>query len=399
MGDALLGWVGRGWPRFRGLKWGWQVALWLIPIVPLWMFIGSRPVERRRGWLIAGAAATLLYGGVVVSSTADSEPGPPTTDVEAIAARYVARCEDGTYSDNTQFDDTCSSHDEVGEWLAPYGRCRGGVVIKMSTDADCGGDGFERLLAQDYRPQPGKDDVARCEDDTFSDNVDFGATCSSRGGVAEWLAAWGSCVDGTVIEMSESASCDGHDGFARLMAADFEPTAAEGDVAECGDGLFSDNTEFDDTCSDHDGVVRWLSDYGACSDGHVFEVDERASCNGHDGFDRLMPVGYRPPPTTTAPPTTTTTAPPPTTVPPTTAPPVTAPPVTAPPPPPMTVAPAPPSGGGCDSNYTPCVPIDSDVDCAGGSGNGPSYVSGPVTVIGTDVYGLDGNDNDGIGCE
>ncbi|HET8643302.1 MAG TPA: hypothetical protein VFM37_15295 [Pseudonocardiaceae bacterium] len=44
------------------------------------------------------------------------------------------------------------------------------------------------------------------------------------------------------------------------------------------------------------------------------------------------------------------------------------------------------------------MPIDSDVDCAGGSGNGPSYVAGPVTVVGTDIYGLD-HDNDGIGCE
>jgi len=53
---------------------------------------------------------------------------------------------------------------------------------------------------------------------------------------------------------------------------------------------------------------------------------------------------------------------------------------------------------GCDPNYTPCVPIASDVDCAGGSGNGPAYVQGPVRVIGTDIYGLD-RDGDGIGCE
>lgn len=52
----------------------------------------------------------------------------------------------------------------------------------------------------------------------------------------------------------------------------------------------------------------------------------------------------------------------------------------------------------CDPNYTPCVPIDSDVDCAGGSGNGPSYVVGPVTVIGRDIYGLD-RDSNGVGCE
>ena len=53
----------------------------------------------------------------------------------------------------------------------------------------------------------------------------------------------------------------------------------------------------------------------------------------------------------------------------------------------------------CDPNYSgACVPIDSDVDCEGGSGNGPSYVSGPVHVDGDDIYGLD-NNNDGVGCE
>jgi hypothetical protein len=58
-----------------------------------------------------------------------------------------------------------------------------------------------------------------------------------------------------------------------------------------------------------------------------------------------------------------------------------------------------PAGAGCDPNYAgACVPIASDVDCAGGSGNGPAYVKGPVTVIGSDIYGLD-RDKDGIGCE
>jgi hypothetical protein len=86
-----------------------------------------------------------------------------------------------------------------------------------------------------------------------------------------------------------------------------------------------------------------------------------------------------PPPTSTLPPTTT----------------------PAPPPPAVTVAfvPAIPASN-CDPNYEgDCVPIASDVDCAGGSGNGPAYVDGPVRVIGSDIYGLDGNDNDGIGFE
>jgi micrococcal nuclease len=53
----------------------------------------------------------------------------------------------------------------------------------------------------------------------------------------------------------------------------------------------------------------------------------------------------------------------------------------------------------CHPSYQgACVPIGvSDVDCAGGSGNGPFYV-GWVTVVGHDEYGLD-RDGDGVACE
>lgn len=53
----------------------------------------------------------------------------------------------------------------------------------------------------------------------------------------------------------------------------------------------------------------------------------------------------------------------------------------------------------CHPSYVgECVPVGvADVDCRGGSGDGPYYV-GRVTVVGPDVYGLD-RDKDGIGCE
>jgi hypothetical protein len=63
--------------------------------------------------------------------------------------------------------------------------------------------------------------------------------------------------------------------------------------------------------------------------------------------------------------------------------------------------PAPTSSGGgsdCTPGYSPCIPPGPDVDCAGGSGDGPRYVSGPIRVTGLDPYGLDG-DNNGVGCE
>lgn len=68
-----------------------------------------------------------------------------------------------------------------------------------------------------------------------------------------------------------------------------------------------------------------------------------------------------------------------------------------------TQAPTTTSGGGSNNGCHPsyqgeCVPIGvSDVDCLGGSGNGPYYV-GRVTVVGHDEYGLD-RDGDGVGCE
>lgn len=71
----------------------------------------------------------------------------------------------------------------------------------------------------------------------------------------------------------------------------------------------------------------------------------------------------------------------------------------APPPP----AAAPPAEAqaeakGCHASYADaCVPIDSDVDCGGGSGNGPSYFDGVARVVGPDVYKLDG-DGDGWAC-
>jgi hypothetical protein len=73
-------------------------------------------------------------------------------------------------------------------------------------------------------------------------------------------------------------------------------------------------------------------------------------------------------------------------------------PAPAPKPEPKPVAKPAPSGGDCDPNYSGCVPIAGDVDCEGGSGDGPAYARGPVDVTGTDIYDLD-SDNDGTACE
>ena len=59
-----------------------------------------------------------------------------------------------------------------------------------------------------------------------------------------------------------------------------------------------------------------------------------------------------------------------------------------------------PQTNNCHPSY-PDVCLQSnagDYDCAGGSGNGPNYVSGPITVLPPDPFDLD-RDGDGVRCE
>jgi len=62
--------------------------------------------------------------------------------------------------------------------------------------------------------------------------------------------------------------------------------------------------------------------------------------------------------------------------------------------------PAVPAPANCDPAYPDTCLTDGigDYDCAGGTGNGPNYVTGPITVRYPDPFGLD-SDGNGIGCE
>lgn len=65
---------------------------------------------------------------------------------------------------------------------------------------------------------------------------------------------------------------------------------------------------------------------------------------------------------------------------------------------PVAPPPPPPAPSNCTAGYSPCLAPASDYDCAGGSGDGPAYASGPIRVTGSDPYRLDA-DGDGVACE
>jgi hypothetical protein len=53
----------------------------------------------------------------------------------------------------------------------------------------------------------------------------------------------------------------------------------------------------------------------------------------------------------------------------------------------------------CAAGYSKCLDADAlDYDCAGGEGDGPKYVDGPIRVSGSDPFDLD-RDGNGLGCE
>ena len=118
--------------------------------------------------LTVGAALGTTMGVAIFGPTgmasADSVPPVPlpAADAAAIVEGNVARCSDGTYSDNTDFDARHAAPTTASTYrLAPFGSCSDGAVIALSETARCDDhDGFGALLPSDFVPQPGPADVA-----------------------------------------------------------------------------------------------------------------------------------------------------------------------------------------------------------------------------------------------
>ena len=294
------------------------------------MTVGDR--RRLQRWTPAIAALLSLLVGC---SGTDRELTAEERWAKAISDGYVALCNDGNFSNNTDFNKTCSGGDGLDEWLGKFGQCQDGTIIVMRSSASCSGKGgFGQVMEAGYKPEPGPDHVALCNDGNFSNNTDFDKTCSGGDGIDHWLAEYGECTDGTTIRMATSASCSGHGGFKGLKATDYVPEPNDDDVALCNDGNFSDNTDFYATCSGGGGIDRWLAEYVECTDGTIVRLEASASC-GDAEFKERKPDGYVPPPTTT------TTTPTVVTVPETTSSIVQfVPQTTVPPPPPTTAAPS-----------------------------------------------------------
>ena len=121
------------------------------PISPLVYQFMLRPskdrVQRPPAPITAVVIALLVILGLsgAVSGRADDvrvRTNVPRPD------RAVAQCKDGTYSENTEFWNTCHSASGVKQWLAANVVCGDGRIIELNERTSCGTAGFDRLLTE-----------------------------------------------------------------------------------------------------------------------------------------------------------------------------------------------------------------------------------------------------------
>jgi hypothetical protein len=101
---------------------------------------------RRPSALVVTAVALLVMAGLSGAVSGRSDDVIVRVRNATVPEHAVAQCRDGSYSENTEFWNTCRSAHGVKRWLAPEVLCRDGRVIELDDDASCGTEGVDRLV-------------------------------------------------------------------------------------------------------------------------------------------------------------------------------------------------------------------------------------------------------------
>ncbi len=262
-----------GWypdPTSPGHQRQWDGQQWVGDPMPIGPAAPTPPPAKAKSgfpkWLIPVIACLALgFIAVVIGALAgspddDKAADDTTTTTTDPTAGQFARCNDGEYSDNGDLRAICSSHDGVAEFLAAYGECEGGSIIALTNDPECpNGEDLARLLPDDFEPEAGPDDIALCQDGTYSDNRDLRATCSSHDGVDEWLAEYGECEGGDVVHLASDERCPVGEDLSALLHG-YTPTTttttttAPSAEAQLG-SWYAENGPVVDSLSDRLGSV------------------------------------------------------------------------------------------------------------------------------------------------
>jgi hypothetical protein len=101
---------------------------------------------RRPSALVVAVAALVVMAGLGSAVSGRSDDVVVRVRNATAPEHAVAQCRDGTYSENTEFWNTCRSAHGVKRWMAPEVLCRDGRVLELDHDASCGAAGVDRLV-------------------------------------------------------------------------------------------------------------------------------------------------------------------------------------------------------------------------------------------------------------
>ena len=213
------------------------------------------------------AALSALW--LCLVSCGEDAPSADSTKRDEDATAFVfdneaAACVEGGYdgADDQQIQTICTDKGGVDYWLHDFAECGDGSVVDLALNPSCTefggfvavGNGPATVIADPSssmsltttslapstptivtttvatatNPSPttpapstapatdateaGPDDVALCNDGSYSGNKDFSATCSSGDGVDQWLSKFVVCTDGRLIAVEDERACPGGKG-------------------------------------------------------------------------------------------------------------------------------------------------------------------------------------------
>ncbi|MEY2421066.1 MAG: hypothetical protein QOI95_1133 [Acidimicrobiaceae bacterium] len=373
------------WTRFRSWPWWGQALLWLIWPVPLILLALSKPADQRRQWWALAVVGSVVWFTAGISSSASSghqklaaaAPATPTSTTEqhgpSTTTATLPAATDGLRRSGSGADiGTASAGADIDRSLTTDTLLT--TLASLTVEPEHARTGYNRDLF------PHWDDVDHDSCDTRCEVLS-----AQRRTDGSWLSEWDGYITSNtselhvdhVVALAEAwdSGADRWTAAQRDEFADFAPNLLAVTASENLRKSDSDASEWfparsEANCLWSSTVVRVKAQWSLSVD----PAERDALVNLlHTCTDFVAPTTI--------------------TVPPITVPPTTAKPFTPTTPPPTTTP-----VNDCTPGYDPCIPPGPDVDCAGGSGNGPRYVDGPVSVTGSDPYGLD-NNNDGVGCE
>jgi hypothetical protein len=149
--DAAHDWAGR---RHPGRDYVVRPELINTVVYRLMLRPTKDRLRRPPSLLAAVAVALVVMAGLAGAVSGRSDDLPWVSTDTPIPQNAFAQCRDGTFSEHTEFWNTCRGAHGVLRWLGPNVLCGDGRVLALNEKTSCGPAGVDQLLTEKGTPMP-----------------------------------------------------------------------------------------------------------------------------------------------------------------------------------------------------------------------------------------------------